>query len=82
MEGKKVEIFLKTPLFRFKYVIKEEEKQLLENSVRLSGKVVKEKSAGVLLKVDAVSNMKTSEKDLPFEQVFIPFSKVDYIIMQ
>ena len=81
MEGKRVEIFLKTPLFRFKYVLKGEERQLLENAVRISGKVAREKEAGLLLEVEAISNLKLSENDLPFEEIFVPFSKVDFVIV-
>jgi len=81
MEGKNVEIFLKTPLFTFKYVFEKEEKQLLEGAVRISGKVTGEKTQGVVVKVEAISNQKTSESKLPFEDIFVPFSKVDYIII-
>ena len=58
MEGKSIEVFLKTPLFSFKYMHKGEEKQLMENAVRVSGKVIKEKTAGLVIKVDTVSNLK------------------------
>ena len=81
MEKRDVEIFLKTPLFRFKYMHEGEEKQLLENAVRISGKVVVEKPHGVILKVEAISNLKVSETALPFKELFIPFSKMDYMII-
>jgi hypothetical protein len=81
MENKKVEIFLNTPLFRFKYMLKDEEKTLLENAVRISGKVSEEKGSGLAVKVDSISNMKISESDLPFDELFIPFAKIDYIII-
>ena len=58
MEGKEVEIFLKTPLFRFKYLEAGKEQQLLENAVRIAGKIIKEKELGVLVKVKDLSNQK------------------------
>jgi len=82
MEGKKIEIFLKTPLFRFKYMIDGEEKHLMENAVRISGEVIKEKSHGLTINVEGISNLKISETSLPFREIFIPFSKVDYIIVK
>ena len=81
MEGRNVEIFLKTPLFRFKYMHEGEERQIMENAVRISGKVTEEKSGGIVIKVDAISNLKISETNLPFKEIFIPFSKADYIIL-
>ena len=73
-EGREVEIFLKTPLFRFRYVVDDEERELMENAVRVSGKVLEEKAAGLLVKVNTLSNMKQKETELPFEEIFIPFS--------
>jgi len=81
LEGKNVEIFLKTPLFRFRYVFEGKEKELLENAVRISGTILKDKEAGVLIKVKLVSNMKRIESELPFQEVFIPFNKVDFIVV-
>jgi hypothetical protein len=81
MEGRDAKIFLKTPLFRFKYMHEGEEKQLLDNAVRIRGKVVAEKSGGVVIRVEALSNLKQSESELPFKEIFIPFSKVDFIVI-
>ncbi len=81
MEKKKVEIFLNTPLFRFKYMNKNQERHLLDNAVRISGNVVKEKAAGLLIRVETISNMKISESELPFKEIFLPFSKIDYMII-
>lgn len=81
MEERRANIYLKTPLFRFKYVFEGEERQLLENAVRVEGTIVRETSAGIQVKVDQVSNLKTVERELPFEEIFIPFDKIDHILL-
>ena len=80
--GKKVEIFLNTPLFRFKYMMNQEEMELLENAVRISGQILEETAAGFLIKVDVISNMKQKQTELPFEEVLIPYSKVDFVVVR
>ena len=80
MQGRRVNVYLKTPLFRFKYVSEGEERYLLENTVRLEGVVKRESPGGVELEVDEMSNLKVVEKDLPFREIFIPFDKIDHII--
>lgn len=81
MEGKSVEIFLKTPLFRFKYLQDGKEQQLIENAVRIEGKVVEENEGGFVVKVKDVSNQRERQKPLPFEQIFIPYDKIDFMIL-
>jgi hypothetical protein len=81
LDGKPVEVFLTTPLFRFRYVYDGQERELLENAVRLSGVVIKEKPAGLLIRVSVISNMKRTEKELPFEEVFLPFGKIDFVVV-
>lgn len=80
MKGQSVEIFLKTPLFRFKYLEAGKEQQLLENIVRIEGKVQEEKQLGIVVKVKDVSNQKSKQKSVPFEVIFLPFDKIDFII--
>lgn len=82
LAGKEVEIFLKTPLFRFRYVFEKKERELLDNAVRLSGVVLCEKSAGLLIKVRLISNMKKIEDKLPFQQIFIPYGKIDFMVVE
>jgi len=81
LDGKDVEIFLNTPLFRFRYRYGNEERELMENAVRLSGVILKEKEAGILLKVRVISNMKRKDEELPFDQIFIPYAKVDFMVV-
>ncbi|HLG19324.1 MAG TPA: hypothetical protein VI895_05850 [Bdellovibrionota bacterium] len=81
LDGKRVEIFLNTPLFRFRYVFNNEERELLENAVRISGVVLREKRAGLLVKAEELSNMKLTESELPFERIFIPYGKIDFVVV-
>lgn len=81
LEGKHVEVFLKTPLFRFRYVYEGEERELLENAVRIEGVVLKESSAGLMISVKVISNMKRTEKELPFEEIFLPYDKIDFVVL-
>jgi hypothetical protein len=80
LEGRHVEIFLKTPLFRFRYAFEGEERELLENAVRVSGTVSRESSAGLMIRVEVISNMKRTEKELPFEDIFLPYDKIDFVV--
>ncbi len=82
MTGKHVEIFLKTPLFRFRYKSGKVEKELMENAVRISGQVKEDRGAGLLVQVEVLSNMKEKEKDLPFEEIFLPLSKIDFVVVE
>ena len=82
LAGKHVEIFLKTPLFRFRYKYEGEERELMENAVRISGVVIDDRSAGLLLKAEILSNMKATESELPFEKIFIPFGKIDFMVVE
>jgi len=80
--GKKVDIFLKTPLYRFKYLVEGKERQLIENIVRIEGKVLELHDAGLLVEVKNLSNQKERQQDLPFETIFLPFEKVDFMVVR
>jgi hypothetical protein len=80
LEGRHVEAFLKTPLFRFRYTYEGEERELLENAVRISGVISKDNSAGLMIRVEVISNMKRTEKELPFEDIFLPYDKIDFVV--
>jgi hypothetical protein len=81
LDGRHVEVFLKTPLFRFRYVYGNEERELLENAVRISGVVSDDRGAGLLLRAEVISNMKQKETELPFDEIFIPFDKIDFMVV-
>lgn len=82
LEGARVEIFLTTPLFRFKYILEGQERELLENTVRISGTILEDLGAGVLLKVEILSNLRQTDKELPFDRIFLPYSKIDFMVME
>ncbi len=81
LEGKRVEIFLQTPLFRFRYMHDEEERELLENAVHVTGVIRDEMGAGLWLKVEALSNLREKATELPFEEIYLPFSKIDFMVL-
>ena len=82
MKDQNVEILLQTPLL---VLISREEiraRPVLENIVRVSGKVVEEREAGVLVAVKSIGSAKlVNDKNPPFSQIFIPFHKIDHIIL-
>lgn len=78
---REVEIFLKTPLFRFRFVRDGREEELMENAVRIGGRVIREGSAGLWIKVKSVSNQKSAEKNPPFSEILIPSSKIDFVVV-
>jgi hypothetical protein len=81
LEGKRVEIFLQTPLFQFRYLHEEEERELLENAVHITAVVKEELGAGLWLKVEGLSNLKEKSSDLPFDEIFLPYNKIDFMVM-
>jgi hypothetical protein len=82
LTGRHVEVFLTTPLFRFRYTHGNHEKELLENAVRVSGTITGESVGGITMEVNVLSNMKQKETELPFEEIFLPFSKIDFIVVE
>ena len=79
--GRRVVLFLKTPLFRLKFRDGQAERQLMENAVRIGGKIKSDHPAGFHLEVSELSNLKELDKKPPFREVIIPFDKVDYAIL-
>lgn len=77
-----IELFLSTPLFRFRYKVGKEQKRLPENTIRLSGTVKEAGPGGFLVRVREIINMKDVERDLPFGDFFIPFSKIDFAVFK
>ena len=43
--------------------------------------MVEEKEAGVVLKVKDLSNQKEKQKVMPLSNVFLPFEKIDFMIL-
>ncbi|MCB0326085.1 MAG: hypothetical protein KDD52_00550 [Bdellovibrionales bacterium] len=82
LDNQKVEIFLQTPLFQIRYMKDGEEKSFLENTVRVSGTIEKSHEAGLILQVEEMSNLKERLRDFPFQTIFLPFSKIDFMVLK
>jgi hypothetical protein len=74
----KVQVFLKTPLFRGKYGAKRDG-QLEANVVEVHGKA-EEGKGGLDLAVSALYDDKGKEVAAPFAQIFLPLAKIDYYV--
>ena len=81
MKDKNVEVLLHTPLLVIATRDEIKTKPVLENVLRLTGKILNEESAGILLAVKTIGSDKTIEKNPPFAEIFIPFHKIDHIIV-
>ena len=83
MAGKSVALFLKTPLYPFS---RGKKGKMPRNVVQLRGTVVKEKGGGVWLRVEAMGPEGDSIDNLAYkgtlmvEEIYIPFSKVDFMM--
>jgi hypothetical protein len=81
MKDKIVEVILQTPLWTSN--VKEEPWKSLGGAVlRVSGKSIEETTAGILLQVQSVASEKNTETKLPFSKIFIPYHKIDHIILK
>ena len=79
MKGKRVQVFLRTPLFRGRY---EGGGQLQRAVVEVLGTVVAETRAGLHLKVEALRDERgTDESELPFKEMIVPIGKIDYLVV-
>jgi len=75
-------MFLKSPLFQFTYERDGQPHTLPRDIVQLKGEVVKEKGAGLWIRVIAMGSHDLSRTDdLPFSEIFIPYAKVDYLLI-
>ena len=77
---KKVEIYLNTPLFPFRYKAGKVKMQFHEDITHVSGMVLEERSSGFVVGIDAVSNQKETDESPPFKTIFLPLHKIDFII--
>ena len=74
----KVQVFLKTPLFRGHYG-KKRDQELEANVVELHGEA-QEARGGLEIKVSALYDNKGKSVEPPFKKIFLPLSKVDYYV--
>ncbi len=81
LTGKKVEIYLKTPLFAFKYKEKGEVRGFMEDVVHISATLVADRAGGFIVDVSAVSDQKKTDTSPPLKRVFIPSHKIDFMII-
>jgi hypothetical protein len=74
----KVQIFLKTPLFRGSYGAKRNA-ELKANVVEVHGKA-EEGKGGITLTVSALYDAKGKKVEAPFAKIFLPLAKIDYYV--
>ena len=81
MKDRNVEILLQTPLLVITSREEIREKPVLENILRILRKVVDHNSAGLQIQVKSIGSDRTLEKNPHFSEIFIPYHKVDHIIV-
>ena len=75
----KVQIFLKTPLFRGKYGAKRKQ-ELGANVIEVHGTATVS-TGGLDLKVSKLFDGKGAEVKAPFSSIFLPMAKIDYYVL-
>ncbi len=84
MVGRTVVLLLKTPLYTFS---RTDGKSMPRGIVQVRGSVVKEKGPGVWLKLEALGvdgdpiDALAYRENLPAEELFIPFAKIDCFVL-
>ncbi len=81
MKDKNVEILLQTPLLVITSREEIREKPVLENILRVLGKVSEVSEAGVQVQVKSIASERFMEKNPHFSEIFIPYHKIDHIIV-
>ncbi len=81
MKDQNVEVLLQTPFLVITTREEIREKPVLEHLIRIQGKVIAETSGGIRLTVKAVGSERFLEKNPPFSDIFIPYHKIDHIII-
>ena len=80
MEGRRVQVFLRAPLFRGRYGV-DGERELTENITEVIGVVLAEARSGLHLRVEALANERGKVKEpLPFAEIVLPVAKIDYLV--
>lgn len=79
VKGKRVQVFLRTPLFRGRY---EGGEKLQRGVVEVLGTVVAETRTGIHVKVEALRDERgEDESALPFAEIIVPPGKIDYLVL-
>ncbi len=81
MKDKNVEILLQTPLLVISTRDEIREKPVLENILRILGKVVDQSDSGIQIAVKSIGSERVIEKNPHFSEIFIPYHKIDHIII-
>ena len=80
MEGRRVQVFLRTPLFRGRYGVNGD-RELPDNVTEVIGTVVAETRIGLHLCVEGLGNERgTLEGSLPFAEIVLPLAKIDHLV--
>ena len=79
MKGKRVQVFLRTPLFRGNYG---GTKRLRASIVEVVGTVVAETRTGLRLKVETLADEQGGQvSEVPFKEIVLPPGKIDHLIL-
>jgi hypothetical protein len=80
VEGRRVQVFLRTPLFRGRYG--EGEGRVLSDDVtEVTGTVLAEARTGLHLRVEGLSNERGAlDGSPPFAEIVLPLSKIDHLV--
>ncbi len=80
MEGRRVQVFLRTPLFRGRYG-DGEGRALSDDVTEVTGTVVAEARTGLHLRVEALGTERGAlAGPLPFAEIVLPVSKIDHLV--
>lgn len=81
MKDQIIEILLHTPLLTLAEREQIRDKPVLENILRIGGKVIAENNGGIQIQVKWIGSDKQVEKSPPFSVLFIPFHKIDHVLV-
>ena len=80
MEGRRVQVFLRTPLFRGRYGV-DGDRELSDNVTEVIGTVLAETRTGLHLRVEGLGNDRGAlEGTLPFAEIVLPLAKIDHLV--
>jgi len=84
MIGKTIVAFLKSPMFPVKIELDGKRVEIPRNVIQLKGEVLKEKGAGLVLRVQAMGadDLSIVGDDVGVKEIFLPFAKVDFLLLR
>jgi len=79
VKGKRVQVFLRTPLYRGKY---DGANRLQTSVVEVVGTVAADTRVGLRIKVEALTDEQgNAEPEVPFKEIVLPPGKIDHLIV-